>query len=209
MLYLFVKFFGSQISLSGGQRWRPFRLKWQSGRENMLCRGTTRHGKIFCGLWGFRNRTPWVVIIRDTEILEMQPLRYQPSKSQREMSQFLFFWNVTTYHAVLTLTFDSSNLWQVNRYNLRGLAIVFAFIVLALIHLAVAAYAEARPKAFSVYLSLWNICASCCIILLCQLLSNFRLTISYNVLQSFCPRCDGACKLAGWPCTLRVWKGSK
>ena len=95
MLYLFVKFFGSQISLSGGQRWRPFRLKWQSGRENMLCRGTTRHGKIFCGLWGFRNRTPWVIIIRDTEILEMQPLRYQPSKSQREMSQFLFFFEMS------------------------------------------------------------------------------------------------------------------
>lgn len=33
---------------------------------------------------------------------------------------------------------------KVNRYNLRGLAIVFAFIVLALIHLAVAAYAEVR-----------------------------------------------------------------
>eukprot|EP00435_Cladocopium_sp_Y103_P068480 s1255_g31.t1 len=33
---------------------------------------------------------------------------------------------------------------KVNRYNLRGLAIVFAFIVLALLHLAVAAYAEVR-----------------------------------------------------------------
>lgn len=56
----------------------------------------------------------------------------------------------SAYRALLTLTFDSFNLWQVNRYNLRGLAIVFAFIVLALIHLAVAAYAEARgPKSFS------------------------------------------------------------
>ena len=42
------------------------------------------------------------------------------------------------------LSHPCSNVFQqVNRYNLRGLAIVVVFIVLALLHLAIAACAEA------------------------------------------------------------------